>query len=283
MSSGPRNPNVPAAGESAIGSLIESLQGGKSIQLPTRRIRDLLVIELVDGLSVVIATDSDGGIGPKPQDTVQVPGEVLGRFAVRVPLMEIFAAGAQPLVVIDALAVEMEPTGQTIIQGVRDELLDAGLDPDTILTGSTEDNVTTVATGMGVVIVALAASERLRPGNAQAGDVVAAVGLPKSAPGEYVHWTDPEIAHPKTVQALAGLPFVHDILPVGSKGIAWELNEMAASAELKAHLHEDTPVNVRKSAGPSTCVLAAMLAEEIDAVRTAVPSPVTIIGKLEKA
>ena len=58
------------------------------------QVRDLTKIALGGGFSLVIAVDSDGGIGSRDHDIVRVPEYVLGRFAARVPLMEIIACGA---------------------------------------------------------------------------------------------------------------------------------------------------------------------------------------------
>src|SRR5262249_17941012 len=87
-----------------------------------RRGRDLSVLTIVPGVLLVVACDSNGGIGPKPRDTVATSGYELGRLAVRVPLEEILACGATPLLLIDTLNVEREPTGAAILAGVRDEM-----------------------------------------------------------------------------------------------------------------------------------------------------------------
>lgn len=222
--------------------------------------RDLTLVRLAGPYYMVIACDSDGGIGPKPHDTVKVPGYLVGRFAARVPLMEMLASGARPLVIVDALSVELEPTGREIIEGVRFEASLAGIEGDGAVTGSTEDNVPTVATGVGVTVIGLAEERRLRPGTGLPGDIVAAVGIPKSAPGDAVTVDDPEIADVPTVMKLARLAQVHDILPVGSKGIEYEARQMAASAGLSLVMTPDPGLNTKKSAGPSTCVLVSVAA-----------------------
>ena len=50
------------------------------------QVRDLTKIALGSGFSLVIAVDSDGGIGSRENDIVRVPEYVLGRFAVRMPI-----------------------------------------------------------------------------------------------------------------------------------------------------------------------------------------------------
>ena len=52
-----------------------------------RKVRDLTLVRVAGPNYLVLACDSDGGIGPKPQDTVSTTGYWLGRVAARVPLM----------------------------------------------------------------------------------------------------------------------------------------------------------------------------------------------------
>ncbi len=257
------------------------------------RRRDLTLVRLAGPYYLVIACDSDGGIGPKPHDTVKVPGYLVGRFAARVPLMEMLASGARPLVLADALSVELEPTGKEIIEGVRFEAGLAGIEGEGAVTGSTEDNVPTVATGIGVTAIGLAEEHQLRAGTAAPDDIIAAVGVPKSAPQDAIMVDDPEIADVPTVMKLAEMAMVHDILPVGSKGIGYEAHQMAASAGLGVVLTADPGLNTRKSAGPATCVLVSVAAaagkdgdsarqarHALDEIRRAVGKPVALVGRL---
>lgn len=161
----------------------------------TRQVRDLLITELTDEFWIVTACDSDGGIGPKERDTIYSSGYELGRFGARVPLMETLASGAVPILVVDTLSVEMEPTGKEIIRGVRDEVIDAGMNGSSTVTSSTEDNVETVQTGMGVTVVSLVAKKDFKPGSSAEDDIVICVGFPKSAPEYKVAYDDPEIAN----------------------------------------------------------------------------------------
>ncbi|NQV16812.1 hypothetical protein HQ531_15215 [bacterium] len=245
-----------------------------------RQVRDLTIVEISKGIKLVVDCDSDGGIGSKEMDLVKVPGQILGRFAVRVPLMEMFASGAIPTVVVDALAVEMDPSGRDIIEGVREELTLAGLDADTILTGSTEDNIPTLQTGVGVVVIGFVSDTDFKPGRSQKGDIVVCVGKPKSAPNDEVDLDDPEIADTACTRTLAGLEYIHDILPVGSKGVVHEQAELAKCAELDLLPESDPDIDIHKSAGPSTCVLASLPESQLPGLRTSIKQPVYVIGTL---
>jgi len=253
-----------------------TISGGNLVQ----NVRDLTLINISNDMKLVIACDSDGGIGSKQHDLVQVPERILGRFAVRVPLMEMYAAGAIPTVVVDTLAVEMNPTGQAIISGIREELMLAGLDADKILTGSTEDNVPTVQTGIGVVVIGFVSDKDFKPGTSVLGDMVICVGTPKSAPDDEVDLDDPDISDTNCTRLLGELEYVHDILPVGSKGVIHEQAELARCAGLKLLPVAEPGINIRKSAGPSTCTLASLPEDKLLELRKIIKQPVFIIGSL---
>ncbi|HEX3015590.1 MAG TPA: AIR synthase related protein [Desulfobacteria bacterium] len=126
------------------------------------RYRDLTIIDVAEGKNIVIACDSSGAIGPKQNDIIKVPGYILGRFSARVALMEVLAAGAWPVCVVNTLCVEPSPAGEEISQGVADEIRVLGIDPSQVLTGSTEKNIPTTQSGIGITVVGVAHSPELR-------------------------------------------------------------------------------------------------------------------------
>lgn len=256
------------------------LKEDNSNQFNTRHVRDLLISELTDDLWIVVSSDSDGGIGPKIHDTVFSPAYDLGRLGTRVPLMELMASGALPIMVIDVLSVEMEPTGKEIIRGVKDEVEEAGMRGNSVVTGSTEDNVETNQTGIGVVIIGLVHKDDFRPGKSLDSDIVVAVGKPKSAPEYKVIFNDGEITNTKTISELNRCKFIHDILPVGSKGIQHEFYELAKSAGLLPHYYSVNDVDVAKSGGPSTCCLVSLPKNELHMLQHKINKPMSIIGEL---
>lgn len=275
---------VPAPG---VAGLADPGAGARKavLTLAARQVRDLSVVELFPGLLLVVACDSDGGIGPKPADTVKVDGYVLGRFGARVPLMELIASGARPFLLVDNLSVEMEPTGREIIAGIRDELASAGLAGEVALNGSTEENVPVRATGIGVTVLGLCAAERFRPGGARPGDLAVCIGVPKSAPQDEVRLDDPAIMDLAAAVALGRLADVHDMLPVGSRGIAYEAGQMAALAGLRFEPAPDAGVDLAKSGGPATCCLVAVEPGALDRVQAAAGKPCHVVGRFvpEKA
>ncbi|HWM33395.1 MAG TPA: AIR synthase related protein [Pseudolysinimonas sp.] len=224
--------------------------------LPVHRIRDLTLLDLGDGRTLVVACDSVGSIGDKPGDSYPASPATVAHFAVRVPLLEVLCAGATPELVVDALSVELEPTGSAMIDEIRRVVAALGLGPERV-TGSTEDNVPTTATGVGVTVIATASTDHLRPGRARAGDLVLCLGTPVSAPEDVVEIGDRRMVALETVAAVAAHPDAHELLPVGSRGIGHELGELAGTAGLAATTlpHDLDPA---RTAGPSSCVLAAI-------------------------
>jgi hypothetical protein len=244
-----------------------------------RRLRDLSLVSLLGDLILVVACDSNASIGEKPQDALPKEYAEVGISALKVPMMEVLAAGATPLLIINALCMEMEPSGRKFIEAMRGELIRCGFDPDIMLTGSTEDNALTVQSGIGVTVIGLAVEEKLRLGQASAGDVVLCAGNPKGGVKIPYAEGDLDIASISTVVALNTVPGVHEILPVGSKGVVYEAHELARSVDRDFQLVDDPPaISLYDSAGASTAVLVAADPKQVDAVRSAVSVPVYVVG-----
>jgi selenophosphate synthetase-related protein len=247
-------------------------------------VRDVKIISLSNEQFLVIGCDSAGGIGPKSLDKVKVSGNIIGKFTARVALMEVLSVRAQPIAIIDTLSVEMQPTGIDIIKGIQKEVEDAGLDPDLVLTGSYEKNVPTEQTGLGVVVIGITAKKDLKIGTSKPGDIVLAIGEPKVGV-EVVEVTHSGkerevLADLKDVKKLLSLDFVNEILPVGSHGIAKEIETITKPHNLTFSLEKGLKIDLEKSAGPSTVVLVTLSREKAEKLKSLFQKPVTIVGKL---
>ncbi|MGV8908053.1 MAG: AIR synthase related protein [Propionicimonas sp.] len=234
-----------------------------------QRIRDLLILDE----TLVIASDSVGGIGPKPADTIAATAQTVAHFALRVPLLEVICSGAEPIAVINDLCVELEPTGRQMIQEIRRLAAEAGISADAV-TGSTEDNVVTQATGVGVTVLGRAPASGLLSGRARAGDVVLCAGLPLSAPHDDVRIGHPDQVSVAAVSAVIASGRVHDALPVGSRGITWEVGQLADSAGLSYEWLDPAEVSLTASGGPASCVLLSCDPASVAAV-TSLLGPAT--------
>ena len=107
-----------------------------------------------------------------------------------------------------------------------------------------------------------------------------AVGIPSVGnevlPAEKVE----NIVGSKDILKLRELPYVHEVIPVGSTGIAHELKILAESSKLNYTIAKQQEVNVRKSAGPATVALACLPASDVANLMRIVNKPVRIIGHL---
>ena len=262
-----------------IKDLYFAIKSGEGASGRVSSVRDLTKIDLHDNYSLIIAVDSDGGIGPRPGDTVICPAYDLGRFAIRVPLMEVLASGAIPIAAWDMLTLPMDETGKEILRGIKEELAMAGLGEDFHVSGSTEDNVPTNMTGLGTCVAGLVHSQDFRPGTSQSGDLIVCFGFPKSAPEYNVSVDDPEILPSSDLLKLGKVEGIHDILPVGSHGPLFEIEQMALSAGLKYRIVQ-SPVHLNKSGGPSTCAVISLTEAALEHVRPLVKDPVHVVGKL---
>lgn len=233
---------------------------------------------------LVIACDSSGGIGNKEGDQLQVDPEIAGYYAAFVPLIECMAVRGEVISLIDTLSVEMVPTGERIIHGIKKAVSEAGCLAEQI-TGSTEDNIETKMTGIGVTVIGKVAKERVdRPLNS-ANKKVYLVGKPKVGQElfeEEILGKMGEVLTLEIMQRLIRQPFIEQLLPIGSKGIVHEIQVLE-----KRYGHtitmDNKEIDVNKSAGPATCLLITVDAtecEHLEKIKQRIP--VTYIGRFKE-
>jgi hypothetical protein len=250
------------------------------LPFPVATYRDVLLFEFANGEVMVVGCDSAGGIGPKPLDKIKVDGYTLGKFTARVTLMEVLATGAKPLCVIDALGVELEPTGNEILKGVKDEAVKAGLDPRLAVTGSTEKNIPVQQTGIGMTVIGMCKKASLKIGVSQPGDTIVAIGIPCVGDEVVPAEKEGKTADIADVLKLRDISFVHEKIPVGPEGITYEMETLAKSSKLKFKLTNQNSVDVQKSAGPATVILASLPNSKLGALKRAISKPIHVVGVL---
>lgn len=215
--------------------------------------RDVEVVSIDKDKHIVVACDSCGAIGLKPLDQVQISPYIVGRFTARVALLEILATEAQPIMATVASSNEPHPTTEEILAGVKDEL--GALDYQGIpIAISTEKNMPTEQTGLGITIMGLCARQRPRIATTLPGDELYCLGIPKVG-NEVTAYDDPEIVQGIHILALLKYQGIHDIVPVGSRGIGQEADSLATSIGGKFVALAQNKINLAKSAGPSTCLI----------------------------
>jgi selenophosphate synthetase-related protein len=252
----------------------------KPAQIMYTRRGDVSILKVPTGHAIVVGSTSSGGVGPKSMDQLKVEGRVLGKFLARVALMDVAATGAFPLLLSATLGVEKEPTGNEILEGMRIESRVLGLEPNQVLMENTEDNFETIQTGAGVTVVGFANEDELRLGKTSPGDLIVAIGKPKVGDEVLPAEAKGEIADLKNVTLLSQKSFVHDIVPVGTFGIAYEARMMAYAVGRQLKLKEVKGLHMSKSAGPATVVLITMTPEKFEELTVLVRKPLTVVGEI---
>ena len=252
----------------------------KPAQLNYTRRGDVSIVKVPTGHAIVAGSTSSGAVGPKIEDKVKVDGQILGKFLARVSLMDVIATGAFPILLSVTLGVEKEPTGNAILDGIRKEARTLGLDPDQVLMENTEDNFETVQTGAGLTVVGFANEEELRLGKTVPGDLVVAIGKPKVGDEVISAEAKGEIADLKNIIQLSQKKYVHDIAPVGTLGIADQARMIAYAVGRQLKLIEAKTLDLNKSAGPATVVLASIEKERLEDLTSLIRKPVNVIGEI---
>jgi len=237
--------------------------------------RDLSIVEKFGSSNdvLVVACDSCGGIGIKEHDILKISPYYVGKLTVRVALTEVMCSGAVPFMISSGIASEMESTGSEIIRGIKDELENANLD-SVHLTGSTEENFLTSMTAAGITVIGSASQNRLRFNEAKKGDKIILFGKPKV--GDEVDLEDTGFYN--VIEELLLYDGVHEIIPVGSKGIEYEIQNAITLGGL-SFFADNTDIDIKKTAGPSTCIIAICSFEIVDEITLVFPSS-QLIGEL---
>jgi len=252
----------------------------KPAQITYMRRGDVSILKIPTGHAIVTGSTSSGAVGPKAMDKVKVDGRVLGKFLARVALMDVIATGAFPLLLSLTLGVEKEPTGNQIIEGIKSEARSIGLDPNQVIMENTEDNFETVQTGAGLTVVGFANEDELRLGKTSPGDLIIAIGKPKVGDEVILAEAKGEIADLKNIIQLSQKKYVHDIASVGTFGVVDEARMMAFGVGRQLKLFEVEGLDLNKSAGPATVVLATVDKEKLEELTSLIRKPVNVIGEI---
>lgn len=213
--------------------------------------RDLTIIPFSKDKNMVIACDSSAGIGEKEADAVRVDPAITAAFCLRVPLLELYCFGAQPICIVDLIGNEYQPTGAKMITGIKAEMARAGL-ADLPLNGSTEENMTTLTSSVGITVIGESEGGKPLPHIAETCDLLQ-LGTPYVG-NEVVAHLDSIFSY-DLVRRLRQEEGILDMLPVGSKGIRYEADQMMSAGYAIDFLTEE---DLEKSGGPATVILLAV-------------------------
>ena len=220
------------------------------------KVRDLTLVSIDNEKTMVIACDSCGGIGLKSEDSFKCPPFQVGKHTAKVALFEVLCSGANVVCITNAVCNEMSPTGEEIIKGIKEELKLLNIDNVT-LTGSTEENINTNSTAVGVTVIGMVENDKLKVNNVNCNCALISIGIPKVG-NEINLDNDKEIASYEDLNMLLNIEGILEIVPVGSKGIMYECEQLAINNNLNLEINKDTTVDLYKTAGPSTVLIAAI-------------------------
>jgi len=236
--------------------------------------RDLTIVPITEQDCVVIACDSCGAIGEKDGDVFKLAPRYTAKFTARVVLTEVMCSGATPITLTNGVACEMNPTGEQMILGIQDELKNAGI-TDIVLTGSTEENFMTSMTALAITVVGTAKKSELKFKSAIKGDKLILIGKPNV--GTEVDLEN--IGFYSQIRRLLPMTGVKELVPVGSKGVAYEAETLANLSDVNIKLYE-TEIDCFKSAGPATCLLV-LCAKSVDEQILGLFPMATAIGEIQ--
>ncbi len=262
-----------------LGEFYQALLEHRPVTNILYRARDLTCWRLDSSWQMVIACDSLGAIGEKPLDIAKAAARTVGHFSLRVPLIEVIAAGAKPFLIIDALSIETGNYSQAILAGIKELAAEVGLQHDVHFNGSMEKNVVPLQTGVGITVIGLASTDHLQIGTAKSGDLLLLVGRPKSAPTHEVRVGDPDIISLQQVEWLRSMDGIHEMVPVGSGGVLAEIQQLADSVQLRAKMDEVYAEDTQ-SGGPHTSLIVSCERETAEMVIKILDCPVRLIGRL---
>ena len=174
----------------------------------------------------------------------------------------------------------MNQSGKKSLEGIRREATALGLEVGEVLLENTEENFETVQTGVGLTVVGFLNEGDLRLGKTLPGDLLVAVGKPRVGTEVVGAEVRGEVADLRSVVWLSQKRYVHDIVPVGTFGIAYEARMMAHAVGRQLKLAEQSGLDLEKSAGPATVVLATLGAEKLEELTSVIGKPVTVVGEI---
>ena len=244
--------------------------------------RDMLLLRVGRNRVLVVTCDAAGGIGSKPYDKVIANPRLVGKMTARVALMELLSTGTDPVALVATLPVEPNPTANLMIEGVKEELRSAKLGNIPILCSS-EKNVRVSQTGIGITTFGFASRARLKVGRAKPNDEIIAVGEPFVGKEVIRAERKRQVADTLDVLKLRKQPFVHALIPVGSRGTLYEARGIAKHSGLVFKPSIPQTFDLKKSAGPATVLLCLVPDRNFaEAKKILGTKPITKIGKLRE-
>ena len=239
-----------------------------------KQIRDITIIDFDKNTYLGLACDSCGGIGYKEHDVIKASPQLTAYHTGKVVLAELMSMGFKPFILANGLAVEMNDTGKQLIEGFNEAL--SKLSFSVHLTGSTEENIKTVQTSMGVTCIGLCDKDKLKFNKTKKGDICLLVGLPMV--GNEVINNPSKILDLDDFEKMFFCDFIKEMLPVGSRGVECELNDLLKYNSLEFTYSNDITIDLTKSGGPSCSCIVSIDKDDLENIKEIIKKPINIIG-----
>lgn len=240
--------------------------------------RDLNLVSWDEDSYLVISCDSAGGIGMKKGDIIKAEPRILGFHTAQVVLMEMLSIGVYPFFLSNTLSVEMNPSGQEILAGIKDALKILGLEEKVEITGSTEENIKVTASGMGLTLMGRISKKEFRFPETRNNDLAVVIGRPACGQG-VLDGNESEHFNLKVLKKIIGKKYIHELIPGGSGGIVHEIAELERRSNLIFKKAADENLDLHASAGPGTSALCTLHRDHLKQLERDIEMPVVLIGE----
>lgn len=239
--------------------------------------RDLTLVDFHEEYLLAVSCDSAGGIGDKPHDVIRTSPFIVGYHTAKVALMELLCVHGEPLLLSSTLSVEMNPTGAEMMRGIHTLLKEYDPMHSIALTGSTEENFHVSATGLGVTVMGRIEKRQWPLKKSLVQDVAVMVGEAKC--GEEVLKTEKEkILMLHHVKTLRDLPYVREVVPGGSRGMAHEIALVERASKIRFLPAEGVKPLLHQSCGPASALLVTLGKEHLKDLQETLNIPVHVLG-----
>lgn len=239
--------------------------------------RDLTLVDFHEEYLLAVSCDSAGGIGDKPHDVIRTSPFIVGYHTAKVALMELLCVHGEPLLLSSTLSVEMNPTGAEMMRGIHTLLKEYDPMHSIAITGSTEENFHVSATGLGVTVMGRIEKRQWPLKKSLAQDVAVMVGEAKC--GEEVLKTEKEkILMLHHVKTLRDLPYVREVVPGGSRGMAHEIVLVESASKIRFLPAEGVKPLLHQSCGPASALLVTLGKEHLKDLQETLNIPVHVLG-----
>ncbi|MBO9128281.1 ATPase [Bacillus sp. 165] len=224
--------------------------------------RDVILHTLGNGEKLVISTDNAGAIGEKEGDIVSVPYSAVAYYTARVALMECIAVGGEPEVIVVQNFINND-VYVSLLEGIHRASEELFLHSIAV-TGSSETNFSLIQSCVGITVIGKVKEHHLKINRTPNGARFAVIGKPLV--GEAVVSQQEQVLPLSLFRKLVAHEAVFEVVPVGSKGVSFELEALLQVNKIHYKAYK-AAIDIKVSAGPSTCVVISYNAKEEKAIQ----------------